>query len=34
VDRSAGASKISNRIVVEAFRVTTGIGFRRIFRRA
>lgn len=33
VDRSAGASKISNRIVLEAFRVTTGIGARRVFRR-
>jgi glycosyltransferase involved in cell wall biosynthesis len=33
VDRRAGSSKISRRIVVEALGITTGLGLRRLFRR-
>lgn len=32
VDRQAGKSKISRRIIIEALVVTTGIGFRRLLR--
>lgn len=34
VDRRAGASKISRRIIIEAFWITTGLGFRRILGRS
>ena len=33
VDRRAGSSKISRRIIIEAFGVTTGLGIRRLLGR-
>jgi dolichol-phosphate mannosyltransferase len=34
VDRRAGSSKISRRIVIEAFGITTGLGVSRLFGRS
>lgn len=34
VDRRAGSSKISRRIIIEALGITTGLGIRRLFGRS